>query len=387
MGDRRARGSGTITQRKDGQWEGRIRYRDQGHKLVIKACYAATKDECEERLEDLRRECGVIDKSKCSPDMPFGEWCKVWLMYEKANISTSTYQTYERQIALYFDNRIGDISLNEVTTETIGRLYSALSRNGRTLYTEEKGDGVSLGTIHTLHRVMKNILKKAVLIGLLDHNPASDCKIPKNKTSELYIFSHSEMKQILVRSQEEDFYFPVLLAISTGLTRGELVALRWRDFNFSTGELKVKRLYSCVKGEPEIVPLQRDSLYRSIYLPQELMKVIHSYKKASQSLWVFPSCRTNDRPRNPNDFTMRFKAILRSIDCERATFSSLRDTFAVQALNHGIDVRALSYALGNKSVRGVVKLYVPLMDKYKRAAAEKIEEAMIDLLSSDTSIV
>ena len=66
---------------------------------------------------------------------------------------------------------------------------------------------------------------------------------------------------------------------------------------------------------------------------------------------------------------------------ERASFSSLRDTFAVEALNHGVDVKTLSCALGNHSVRGVMRAYVPLMEKYKRKAAEKIEDAMINILS------
>ena len=47
MNEKRENGTGTITQRKDGQWEGRIRYRDRGHKLCVKACYADTKEECE----------------------------------------------------------------------------------------------------------------------------------------------------------------------------------------------------------------------------------------------------------------------------------------------------------------------------------------------------
>ena len=56
-----------------------------------------------------------------------------------------------------------------------------------------------------------------------------------------------------------------------------------------------------------------------------------------------------DRPKNPNDFTLKFKAILRDMGCERATFASLRDTFAVEALNHGIDIRTLTCALGYRS--------------------------------------
>ena len=71
------------------------------------------------------------------------------------------------------------------------------------------------------------------------------------------------------------------------------------------------------------------------------------------------------------------------MDCEQATLTSLKDTFAVQSLNHGVDIRTLSCVLGNASVRSVMRAYLPLMDKHKRAAAEKIEGAMLTLLKND----
>ena len=99
---------------------------------------------------------------------------------------------------------------------------------------------------------------------------------------------------------------------------------------------------------------------------------------------MFPAKKASkDRPQNPNDFTLAFKKMVRDIGCEQATFASLRDTFAVQSLNHGVDIRTLSCVLGNASVRAVMRAYIPLMDKHKRAAAEKIEGAMLTLLNNN----
>ena len=315
--------------------------------------------------------------------MPFKDWCQLWLRYEKAKVAHITIQCYAKQIKLYFDDRIGDIPINQITAETLGRLYSDLRRNGRTVFVEEKGEGVSLGTIRTLHRLARAIFKKAVLTGVIDVDPAKATKIPKTKNKELYIFTNEEIRSILELAKERGIYLSTLIALCTGLNRGELVALRWSDINFKTGVLTVKRVFSCTDGEPEIAPLQRESLQRSIHLPKSLVKEIHTYKKQSNSLWIFPSFRNIDRPCNPNGITQNFKEILRELGLERATFSSLRDTFAVQALNHGIDVKTLSYVLGHSSVRGVVRAYVPLMDKHKREAARKIESAMLDLLSRE----
>ena len=234
-----------------------------------------------------------------------------------------------------------------------------------------------------MHRLARAIFKKAVLTGVIDVDPAKATKIPKTKNKELYIFTNEEIRSILELAKERGIYLSTLIALCTGLNRGELVGLRWSDINFKTGVLTVKRVFSCTDGEPEIAPLQRESLQRSIHLPKSLVKEIHTYKKQSNSLWIFPSFRNIDRTCNPNGITQNFKEILRELGLERATFSSLRDTFAVQALNHGIDVKTLSYVLGHSSVRGVVRAYVPLMDKHKREAARKIESAMLDLLSRE----
>lgn len=380
---RRPNGAGTITQRKDGQWEGRIRFRDEGHKLIIKSCFADTKEECEEKIVELRKQYGVIDKDEFYSEMPFKDWCKLWLRYERARVAHSTHASYARTIALYLDNRIGDIPINEITAETLGRLYSDLRRNGRTAFVEEKGEGVSLGTIRTLHRLVRAIFKKAVLTGVIDKDPAKATKIPKTKNKELYIFSNEEIRRILELAKEREVYLEVKLALCTGLNRGELAGLRWSDINFKTGVLTVKRAFANTEGEPEISSLPRESLERAVHLPKGLVKEIHTFKKQSDSLWIFQSSKKEDRPCNPNYFSQNFKEILRDLGIERGSFSSLRDTFAVQALNHGIDVKTLSCVLGHSSVRGVVRAYVPLMDKHKREAARKIEIAMLDLLSSE----
>ena len=95
MSDKRDLGTGTVYFH-DGQWEGRIRYRDSGNKLIIKSCYAPTKDECEEKLESMKCELGLIDKNLCSSSMPFGDWCDIWNESERGKVTQMGIQSTER---------------------------------------------------------------------------------------------------------------------------------------------------------------------------------------------------------------------------------------------------------------------------------------------------
>lgn len=382
MADKRDLGTGTIYFH-DGQWEGRIRYRDGGNKLIVRSCYALTKEECEEKLEMLKREIGLIDKHLCSSDMPFGEWCDLWNESERGKVTQSTYELRRGLIENYLKPHLGKLPLEDITTETLGRLYSHLRKSGRMVHIDEKGKGLSMATVYSLSVQVRAIFKKAVSMKLIEKNPAKSVKIQKRRYEDVLIFSPEEIREMLTIARKYDFYEVILLSLATGLARGELVALRFRDINFKTGELKVKRLFASVKGEPKIEPLSKESLYRSIYLPPEMLELLREYKKRVKSNWLFPTAYGNndDRPRNPNDFTMKFKAIMREMGLEQAKFSSLRDTFAVNALNYGIDIKTVAYTLGTKSVRGITKRYLPLVEKKKRQAAERLEKQISSILT------
>ena len=102
MSDKRDLGTGTVYFH-DGQWEGRIRYRDSGNKLIIKSCYAPTKDECEEKLESMKCELGLIDKNLCSSSMPFGDWCDIWNESERGKVTQMGIQSTERFRSYIFE--------------------------------------------------------------------------------------------------------------------------------------------------------------------------------------------------------------------------------------------------------------------------------------------
>ena len=79
MARRRKSGSGTVRERKDGRWEGRIviGYDERGLPKT-KNVLAKTKTECLEKLEALKETIGATEITRCTPEMPFGEWIDFW---------------------------------------------------------------------------------------------------------------------------------------------------------------------------------------------------------------------------------------------------------------------------------------------------------------------
>ena len=182
--------------------------------------------------------------------MPFGKWCDLWNESERGKVTQSTYELRRGLIENYLKPHLGKLPLEDITTETLGRLYSHLRKNGRMVHIDEKGKGLSMATVYSLSVQVRAIFKKAVSMKLIEKNPAKSVKIQKRRYEDVLIFSPEEIREMLTIARKYDFYEVILLSLATGLARGELVALRFRDINFKTGELKVKRLFVSVKGEP-----------------------------------------------------------------------------------------------------------------------------------------
>ena len=385
MAKKRADGDGTIIQKKDGTWEGRVRFRNESYVLVTKYCLADTEAECIAKLEELKHQYEVIDMNRVSKDITLLDWCLIWLEYHAGSCSVRSFEYYNQVVAMYLKPHFEGVLLRDVTLESVGRFYNKMLRSGRTEHVDLYGKGLAVGTLYNIHSVFKKIMNKAVQLELIEFNPVSSCRVPKYRKPELYIFSRNEIRMLLQNSAGTRLYDAILLTLCTGLARGELAALRWRDINFKTGELKVKRTASCTKGEIKVVPLYKDSLYRSIYLPKEVMAHLKRMKKAATSNWIFPQIRTDDpeaRPTSPNSFTQDFVALLKELQYTRGSFKALRDTFAVECLNLGVDYKTLATTLGNASVRPIMNKYVPLMSANKIVAAQKIEGGMTSVLNS-----
>ena len=133
MARKRKAGDGTVRQRKDGRWEGRIviGYDDNGYPKT-KNVLAKTKKECVEKLQKLKEECGGLKPEKVRPEMVFGDWLTYWYEnHSKPKIRPTTQETYESRIRLHIIPEIGDTPLNKLTQNDLQQFYGRLKKSGR----------------------------------------------------------------------------------------------------------------------------------------------------------------------------------------------------------------------------------------------------------------
>ena len=364
---KRKNGEGTVRLRKDGRWEGRvvIGYDDKG-KPKTKSVLAHTKSECVEKLEMLKEECGRTAE-KLKPDMPFGEWIDFWYKYfSSPKLRPTTQATYENRIYGHIIPSVGKIPLSKLTQNDLQQFYAKLKRTGRKVNVELKGTGVSDRMVRSCHALCRSSLEKAVEEGLITRNPSIGCKLPPKKNGEMKVLTQNEIVRLLNQAYDEGYYEMFLLELTTGMRRGEILGLKWRDLNLETGELNIKRQLT-TKGIS--VPKTKSSI-RTVLLPPDMLDLLREMKKTAKYDWIFPSPVKEGEPRNPTAITKRFRIMLERAHCKHVRFHDLRHTFATIALQNGVDIKTVSGMLGHFSAGFTLDTYAHVTTSAQKEAAE-----------------
>ena len=329
MAKKRKSGTGTVRQRGDGRWEGRvvIGYDDNGLPKT-KNVLAKTKRECREKLRQLTESMVGRNDRKVKSDMLFGDWLCYWYeTHSKPTLRASTQNNYENVIYNHVLPEIGKIPLNKLSQNDLQQFYGRLKKNGRKRLTEQYGAGLSDRMVRMCHAVCRSALERAVRDDLLRTNPAIGCKLPPKKAKEMQVLDREELQKFLIQAQADGYYELFLLDLCTGLRRGELIALQWDDLNFETGVLTVNKQAYTVNGELQIIPPKTKASVRKLVLPPAVLAVLREYKKTVDSRWMFPSPVKADRPITPGVARRRLQTILERADCKRVRFHDLRHPY------------------------------------------------------------
>ncbi len=381
MAKRRKRGDGSLHLRKDGRWEGRVvvGYDEKGRPKT-KNVLAKTKSECNAKLKALKASLqGPREPKQEKPNvgMTFGAWLDRWYQREcKPKIRPKTQADYENRIYQHIIPELGAISLAKLTAADLQQFYNRLKDGGRLLRVNQYGPGLSDRMVKSCHVTCRVALDQAVAQGLILKNPALSCKAPVTRPKEMQVLTGEEIQRLLIQAKEDGCFELLLLELSTGLRRGEILALQWDDLDFRTGVLRVERQVQRIRGKLVVSQPKTRASSRSILLPTPVLKILEQYRQSVTSRWMFPSPRKGDSPRDPTAVRKKLSAVLKRAGCPAARFHDLRHTFATSALEHGMDVKTLSTVIGHVSSTTTLNVYAHITDEMRQKAADKIDRAI-----------
>ena len=377
MPKRRANGEGNIRKRKDGRWEGRytVGHDPETGKAIIKNVLGKTQAEVKEKLKKAIEENVGIDYGKAKT-YTVSSWLEVWMEnYAKVKLRPSTFKTSQGFLKNHIKPQIGGVLLDKLTTIQIQRFYNNLQKSGRVQrknFPELKDKSLSPRVVRGVHTLLHNCLEQAVAEHLLLTNPAQGCKLPQLEKKEMKILPQEKIGMYLAEAERRGLLAAFYLELTTGLRRGELLALQWTDLDAESKTLSITKQVNRINGELVVSPPKTRNSVRTLALPQQAIDLlIAEHKKHSRNPYLFPSPKTGTMY-DPDAFRRTHDKILKAIGTEHIRFHDLRHTFATLSLKSGVDVKTLSGALGHYSAGFTLNTYTHATAQMKQDAADTI---------------
>jgi integrase len=370
---------GTIKSRSPGSYW--IRYslgRDpvSGKRRFATATVRGTRKEAEKELVRLLRTVDTgehVDPSR----MTVGDWLELWTQTTKAEVSPKTHERYAEIVRCYLKPGLGTIALQRLTPSEIQKAYNNFDRNP------------SPRTRRHIHRILKSALARAVEQQALPRNPADALKrLPKVEAEPITVLTVEQSTKLLKAIRHTKSYWPTLIALATGMRRGEILALRWKNLDLEHGTVRVVESLEQTKAGLRFKSTKTDKA-RAVPLPKFAIEELRGWKRQQaenllrlgirQSPQVLVCAREDGEPKQPGSVTNEFTYLLGRIKgLPRIRFHDLRHSHATQLLAAGVHPKIVQERLGHSTITVTMDLYSHVSETMQSDATARLDQAYSD---------
>lgn len=373
-----------VLQYKDKQ--GKKQYQWKATKIKVEK---GTKREANRKAEEIRQQFEIelnapklLAPTTNNGDILFGDYMLGWLEKHKHNIELSTNGGYEgnvKRTANYFNDL--SITLQELRTKHIQEYYDHLQATRN----------LKWNTIKRYHANIRKALEDAIILELIDNNPADHIE---HKKVEQYIAEHynaEELKQLFEIAKGELIEPIILVTAYYGLRKEETLGLKWDAIDFENGTITIKHVVTngVVNGKRVIVKKNRTkgmSSYRTLPLIGDIEKLLLKEKaKQEENKKIFGNTYKNeenyiftDEEGNlikPDRVNRRFKRLLENNNLKYIRFHDLRHSCATLLLSLGFTLEEIQIWLGHSTIK-TTEIYANNIVLNKTTSADAIANAL-----------
>lgn len=297
--------------------------------------------------------------------MATGEWLLHYLKtYKRPTLKPTTYQRYV--FTAMRTAPIAAIPIQKLNPDAVQAFYNELGANAA----------------KKMHVLLHSAFQKAKDLDMIRKNPIELVAPPKATRKEIEIYTPAELRRILSTIQDDKhfsrFYPIVLVAMHTGMRKGEVLGLRWCDVDLEGRTLFIRQqVQALAKGEIIIDTPKTKAGKRKISIPQTVNTYLQGMRSAfpknlKPEQLVFRSRLLT--PIRPDAISRVWKRIQEAAGVPYRTFHCLRHTHATLLLANGIPIIEVSRRLGHANVTQTLDTYGHAIPNYDQGIADKIED-------------
>jgi integrase len=336
----------------------------------------ATKKAAEAALAEVLQ-AAQLNTVVAKSTMRLGEYLEEWLAGQRSRLRETTFNSYEIAVRR-ISKRIGRVQLQALTPLQIEKLYADMLVDGA-----RGGEALAPKTVRNTHVVLRKALADAERLGLVPRNAAAAARAPTVRRPEFETWSSEDLRTFLESIKEHRLYAAFVVLATTGMRRGEVLGLRWRDVDADAARLAVVQTLTTVDGTPILTQPKTQRSRRTIYLDTFTVTVLKEHRRrqreeqlAAGGAWdksielVFRN--EFGRSIHPDSFSQEFKALGQVAGVPRIRLHDLRHTYATLALKTGVHPKVVSERLGHATVGITLDLYSHVTPGIARDAAEAV---------------
>src|SRR5215210_7075191 len=195
-----------------------------------KTIYGKKRDDVAEKLAKAlsNRADGIVVDDK---NLTVGDYLDRWLSdCVRGTIRESTYSRDKYLVINHVKPSIGRVKLKNLNALHL-----------QSLYRERLDSGLSGSTVQKMHHVAHKALDQAVKWNLIPRNPADAVKAPTPTPKEMHPLSAQEARAMLEAARGDRLKALYVLAVHTGMRRGELLGIKWGDVDLENATVRVRR--------------------------------------------------------------------------------------------------------------------------------------------------
>ena len=380
---KRGNGEGSVCRRPDGRWQGSITIgRDDRGRLIRKYFYGKTRKETSEKLnraiEELR-DNRFINKS----DNPTVEqWCHEWLWsYKRNSVKQKTFDQYETILRTHIIPDIGDIRLADLKTMHIQRIINKMHDSG-----------LSHRTIEVMKIVMHAALKQAQRNKLVSENVCENVVLPRKQPKRIRVLNEDEQTKLIAALKDNYIGRGLLFALYTGMRRGEVLALKWSDYDKNEKTISITKALSRVRtynkdGNKTMLTVttpKTDTSIRTVPLIDKAVELLAEHKRKQERYMelvgdyytdndlIFSSSRGDYL--DPGNFNRKLNKTVKKIGIAQISPHVLRHSFATRGLEAEVSLKAMQELLGHSSITVTGDIYTHILKEQKRKEISKLND-------------